>query len=52
MGRRCLLSLAVVLVSASLMPGARLRIVHRVHEPNICWDPDVEFPVSCDEDGD
>ncbi|CAA2140340.1 hypothetical protein HYPP_01890 [Hyphomicrobium sp. ghe19] len=22
----------------------------RVHAAEICWDPDVEFPVPCDDD--
>jgi hypothetical protein len=24
----------------------------RVHTGGICWDPDVEFPVPCDDDDD
>jgi hypothetical protein len=24
----------------------------QVHDPGICWDPDVEFPVPCDDDDD
>jgi hypothetical protein len=23
-----------------------------VHSGGICWDPDIEFPVPCDDDGD
>ncbi len=23
-----------------------------VQEDTICWDPDVEFPIECNEDGD
>ena len=27
-------------------------VYSRVHASEICWDPDVEFPVPCDDDDD
>ncbi|HET6388266.1 hypothetical protein [Hyphomicrobium sp.] len=24
--------------------------VSRIHDGGMCWDPDIEFPVPCDED--
>lgn len=45
--------LAVLIVmSASAASVARSLINQRVQDPNICWVPDVEFPVPCDEDDD
>jgi hypothetical protein len=38
-------------LSAPLAHASRPRIVGTVHDGTVCWDPDVEFPVPCDEDG-
>jgi len=42
-----------VIVQASAVAAMDVRpiIVQQIHEPGICWEPDVEFPVPCD-DGD
>jgi hypothetical protein len=53
MGIRLLAILAVF----SGIPGAMAhdtlpRIDARVHDGGMCWDPDVEFPVPCDNDDD
>jgi hypothetical protein len=53
MGLRLLVLLAVF----AAIPGAIARdvgspVVQRVHEAGVCWDPDVEFPIPCDDDDD
>jgi hypothetical protein len=27
-------------------------VAARVHGSDMCWDPDVEFPIPCDDDDD
>jgi hypothetical protein len=39
-------------VSAVAAADMRQTIVRQVQDPSICWDPDVEFPVPCDDDDD
>jgi hypothetical protein len=39
-------------VSAVTAADMRQTIVRQIQEPGICWDPDVEFPVPCDDDDD
>ncbi len=53
MGNRLGLTLAaLVLVSIATAPGVRTQVDLRVHAAGICWEPDVEFPVPCDDDDD
>lgn len=42
----------VVQASAVMAADIRATLPHQVHDPGICWDPDVEFPVPCDDDDD
>jgi hypothetical protein len=45
--------LAVLIVmSASAASVARSLINQRVQDPTVCWVPDVEFPVPCDDEDD
>ena len=45
--------LAVLIVmSASAASATRSLINQRVQDPTVCWVPDVEFPVPCDDDDD
>ncbi len=49
--------LLLVLIAFAVVPGAmahgtRLPVDARVHERGMCWEPDVEFPVPCDDDDD
>lgn len=47
--RRTLLAAAAIIVAAALAyPGAAPRA--SVQTPDICWDPDVEFPTTCEDD--
>jgi hypothetical protein len=51
------LRLLMALVVFAAMPGAMAHGRHvpvdsRVHDRGICWEPDVEFPVPCDDDDD
>ena len=32
--------------------GRAPNVDRRVHAAGICWEPDVEFPVPCDDDDD
>jgi hypothetical protein len=53
MGIRFLAMLALF----TAVPGAMAHdtgppVDGRVHDGGVCWDPDVEFPVPCDDDGD
>ena len=43
----CLVGMSVVSKYALTVP-----VNSRVHASEICWDPDVEFPVPCDDDND
>ena len=53
MGNRFVLPLAaLVLVLIATTPGVRTQVDLRVHAAGICWEPDVEFPVPCDDDDD
>ncbi|HVZ05204.1 hypothetical protein [Hyphomicrobium sp.] len=45
----CVFALQVSAVAAAEL---RMTIYKSVHESGICWDPDVEFPVACDDDDD
>lgn len=42
----------LALVPAAIAHGNGPRTEGAVHSGNICWDPDVEFPVPCDDDDD
>ena len=45
--------LAVLIVmSASAASATRSFINQRVQDPTVCWVPDVEFPVPCDDEDD
>jgi hypothetical protein len=39
-------------VSEVAAMDVRQTIAEQVHDSGICWDPDVEFPVPCDDDED
>jgi hypothetical protein len=39
-------------VSAIMAMDFKTTLDQHVHDPGICWDPDVEFPVPCDDDDD
>jgi hypothetical protein len=42
----------IVQVSAVMAADVRTTVDWSVHDSAICWDPDVEFPVPCDDDDD
>jgi hypothetical protein len=42
----------LVVMSTSTASVAKTLINLRVQDPTVCWVPDVEFPVPCDEDDD
>jgi hypothetical protein len=42
----------ILQVSAVAAADMRQTIVRQIQDPSICWDPDVEFPVPCDDDDD
>ena len=50
---RVVLAFACI-VSASAVMAMNLRpaVDQQVHTSGLCWDPDVEFPVPCDDDDD
>jgi hypothetical protein len=53
MGLRLFLILAVfAMIPAAIARDIRPRIDARVHEGGMCWDPDIEYPVPCDDDDD
>jgi hypothetical protein len=35
-----------------LVPQCLSRADSRIQDPIVCWTPDVEFPVPCDDDDD
>lgn len=37
-------------VSAAMAMDMRSTVPQQVQEPSVCWDPDVEFPVPCDDE--
>jgi len=39
-------------ISAASAHTRMAAVDSRVHASEICWDPDVEFPVPCDDDSD
>ena len=39
-------------VSAMTAKDLRQTVVQVVHDSGMCWDPDVEFPIPCDDDDD
>jgi hypothetical protein len=50
---RLFLILAVVAMTpAAIARDIRPRIDSRVHDGGMCWDPDIEYPVPCDDDDD
>lgn len=50
---RVVLAFALAMQVSSVMArDLRTTIGQQVHEPAICWDPDVEFPVPCDDEDD
>jgi len=55
-GMRLLAFVAVLTLAPGVIAGRALPsdkaapIDARVHDRGICWDPDVEFPVPCDDD--
>jgi hypothetical protein len=53
MQNRFVLTLAALVeVSASVATSAGPRVDRRVQPESVCWLPDVEFPVACDDDDD
>ena len=53
MGLRLIVSFAILAaVSAAPAHDRRPQVEGVVHAGSICWDPDVEFPVPCDDDDD
>jgi hypothetical protein len=53
MARRLFVILAVLVgTSGAVAYGAQPGVNARVHSGEVCWDPDVEFPVPCDDDDD
>lgn len=42
-----LLLLTVMAATAAPLPATA-----RIQPPFVCWEPDMEFPVACDEDDD
>jgi hypothetical protein len=51
--RRSVLAAAfLVQVSAVMALDIRTTVDSRLQEPGVCWEPDVEFPVPCDDDDD
>ena len=44
--------ISMLSVSAAMAADLRTVVPQQVHDPGICWDPDVEFPVPCDDDDD
>jgi hypothetical protein len=53
MTSRIVLVIAFLLqVSAVAAADMRQTIVRQIQDPVVCWDPDVEFPVACDDDDD
>ncbi|WP_290982816.1 hypothetical protein [Hyphomicrobium sp.] len=53
MGRRFLLILTLLSAAPVAMAHQdRPQSLARVHSGDVCWDPDVEFPVPCDDDED
>ncbi|WP_181335196.1 hypothetical protein [Hyphomicrobium methylovorum] len=45
-------TLLAVITVEGIAAAADGRSASRVQPPGICWDPDVEFPVACDDDDD
>ncbi len=43
---------ALAATSAALAHDKAPRADSRVHDGGMCWDPDVEYPVDCDDDDD
>jgi hypothetical protein len=53
MGIRLIVLLAVLTaVPAAKAQDGGPRIDSRVHDAGICWDPDIEYPIACDDDDD
>lgn len=52
MPSRVFLLLAILTAVPAAVSHHRPHGDARVHEASICWDPDVEFPVPCDDDDD
>jgi hypothetical protein len=46
--RPFLLLIAVLLALGASLTQARARLQPEI----VCWEPDIEFPVACDEDDD
>jgi hypothetical protein len=50
---RVVLAFAFALqISAVAAKDLRTAIGQQVQDPAVCWDPDVEFPVPCDDEDD
>jgi hypothetical protein len=53
MSLRVAFILGVLLQSSGLSAqGFGMPVDQRIHESGICWEPDIEFPVPCDDDDD
>lgn len=42
----------IVHVSGPVAAQKKPTLAQQVHPSEICWEPDIEFPVPCDEDDD
>ena len=43
-----------IFITASVATATEMKraVAQQVHPSGICWEPDVEFPVPCDDDED
>jgi hypothetical protein len=44
--------LLMAVTALLLVTAASSRSTAQIHDGVVCWDPDIEFPVPCDEDDD
>jgi hypothetical protein len=51
-GRFILAFAALLQVAIPVAVAARTPTHHRVQTESVCWVPDVEFPVPCDDEDD
>jgi hypothetical protein len=41
---------SAIAFAASVAADTRPMLAQHVQAPGLCWDPDVEFPVPCEDD--
>lgn len=46
--------ITAIFITATVATAMEMKraVVQQVHPSGICWEPDVEFPVPCDDDED